>query len=338
MFLHNTWYAAADSTELGTAPVGRVFLNVPVVLYRTPDGTPVALEDRCCHRRAPLSKGKVEGANLRCGYHGFLYDPTGKVVWVPGQDKLPPSSQVKSYPVAERHGYVWIWMGEASRADPARVPDFHWNSQPGWTSGGGYLHVRCNYLMLVDNLLDLSHVPFLHSATIGSANDTDPELDWERGPNVLRGVRVAKNLVAPKRLRDMGVGSNIDTRKVMHFTPPGNVNIEITQTVLDPGKGPPEYNYCIMDSMTPETETSCHYFWRNARNYDIGNTELTSFLCGATTRAFDEDKVMVEAAQRIIDLDPSAPQIDVNGDAGGLQARRIVDRLLAEECQREAAA
>jgi vanillate O-demethylase monooxygenase subunit len=180
-------------------------------------------------------------------------------------------------------------------------------------------------------LLDLSHVPFLHAATIGSANDTEPELEWERGPDFLRGVRVAKNLVAPKRLIDMGVSSNIDTRKVMHFTPPGNVNIEITQTVLDPGKGPSSYTYCIMDSMTPETETSCHYFWRNARNYDIGNAELTKFLCGATTRAFDEDKVMLEAAQRIIDLDPDAAQTDVNGDAGGLQARRIVDRLLAEE-------
>jgi len=342
MFLRNRWYAAAESLELGRepgqAPIGRIFLGEPVVLYRTADGTPVALEDRCCHRRAPLSKGKVEGANLRCGYHGFLYDATGKVVWVPGQDKVPPDARVRSYPVLELYGYVWIWMGEAALADSVAVPDFHWNTQPGWTSGGALLHVECSYLMLVDNLLDLSHVPFLHAATIGSANDTDPDLDWERGPDFVRGTRIGRNLVAPQRLRNMGVTSNIDTRKVMYFTPPCSVNIEITQTVLDPGNGPPDYTYCIMDSMTPETETSCHYFWRNARNYDIENPELTKFLCGATTKAFDEDKTMLEAAQRIIDLDPNARQVDVNGDSGALQARRIVDRMLAEERGTRAAA
>ena len=332
MFLRNQWYVAAECSELGQAPIGRIFLTEPVVLYRAADGKAVALEDRCCHRRAPLSKGKVEGANLRCGYHGFLYDQTGRVIWVPGQDKVPPDAKVRAYPAVERYGYVWIWMGDPARADSSTVPDFHWITAPGWTSGGALLPVRCNYLMLVDNLMDLSHVPFLHAQTIGSANDTDPDLDWERKPNAIWGTRIAKNLDTPPRLRAMGVDSRIDTKKIMMFTPPCSVNIEITQYVIDPKPGAPtEYHYCILDSMTPETESSCHYFWRNARDYDIENAELTKFLCGATTRAFDEDKTMLEAAQRIIDLNPDTAQLDVNGDAGGLQARRLVDRLLAEE-------
>ena len=338
MFVRNIWYCAADSPELGRAPLGRVFLHEPVAMYRTADGTPVALEDRCCHRRAPLSKGKVEGDRLRCGYHGFLYDATGACVWVPGHARVPPEARVKSYPLCERHGLIWIWMGDPARADEATVPDFNWNTAPGWISAGAHIPVRCNYMLLVDNLLDLSHVPVLHANSIGSANDTDPDLRWERGPNFVRGVRSATDLVPSPRLVKMGVRSNIDTVKIMTFTPPAHVAIEITQRVREPGNGPPAYHSFILNSMTPETAASCHYFWRGARDYDIENAELTRFLAAATTRAFEEDTAMLEAEQRIIDLDPAHPQVDVTGDAGGLEARRIVGRLLAAEGAARAAA
>jgi vanillate O-demethylase monooxygenase subunit len=341
LYLRNQWYAAAELRELGEVPLGRVFLDEPVVLYRAVDGTPVALEDRCCHRRAPLSKGKVEGGGLRCGYHGFLYDKTGRVVWVPGQDKVPPDARVRAYPLVERHGYAWIWMGDPALADESPIPDFQWNAAPGWTSGGGYLAVRCNYLMLVDNLLDLSHVPFLHAASVGSADDLNPELTWERGPDFVRGTRIARNIVATPRLRSMGINANIDTFKIMTFAPPAHVALEITQREAGVAEGEtPRFSYraMILNSMTPETPVSCHYFWRNARDWDIEDAERTKFLCAATARAFAEDSVMLEAAQRVIDLDPAATEIDVGGDAGGLQARRIVDRLRAEENAARAAA
>ena len=126
MFLRNIWYCAAESKELGSEPLGRVFLNEPVALYRKADGAPVAFEDRCCHRRAPLSKGKVEGDALRCGYHGFLYDATGACIWTPGQTNVPPNASVRTYPLCERHGYIWIWMGAPARADvpPAAATPF----------------------------------------------------------------------------------------------------------------------------------------------------------------------------------------------------------------------
>jgi len=334
MFLRNRWYAAAEAAELGPLPVGRIFLNEPVVLYRTPGGAPVALEDRCCHRRAPLSKGKVEGANLRCGYHGFLYDSTGQVIWVPGQDKVPPDARVRSYPVVEKHGMVWIWMGEKARRDEALIPDFHWNVEPGWVSTGAYLPVAANHMLLVDNLMDLSHVPFLHINTIGSANDTDPDLTWERSADWVRGTRIGRNLMPTGRARAMGVNSNMDVTKVMTFTPASNVTIEISQTEtgLKPGeKGRWNFHSFILNAMTPETERSCHYFWRSARDYDVGNADFTDLILRSTVTAFNEDKDMLEAEQRIIDIKPSAPQIDVMGDTGGLQARRIVERLLAQE-------
>jgi vanillate O-demethylase monooxygenase subunit len=335
MFLRNQWYAAADSVELKDQPIGRIFLNEPVVLYRTPDGTPVALEDRCCHRRAPLSKGRIEGANLRCGYHGFLYDAKGQVIWVPGQDKVPPDAKVRAYPVVEKYGLVWIWMGDAKRRNESLIPsDFHWNVEPGWVSTGAHLPVQANHMLLVDNLMDLSHVPFLHINTIGSPNDTDPDLTWERGPSWVRGTRIGRNLIPTGRAKAMGVNSNMDVTKIMTFTPPSNVAIEIIQqdAGLKPGEKPRWYFHSfILNAMTPETERSCHYFWRSTRDYDVDSQEFTDLIFKSTTIAFNEDKDMLEAEQKIIDLNPRASQIDVMGDTGGLQSRRIVERLLAEE-------
>ena len=341
MFLRNIWYCAAESKELGATPLGRVFLNEPVVMYRTADGTPVALEDRCCHRRAPLSKGKVEGDRLRCGYHGFLYDATGACVWVPGQAKVPPEARVKAYPLCERHGYIWIWMGEARRADESTVPDFHWNDDPAFASTGERLGVAANYLLLVDNLMDLSHVAFLHIKTIGSAEDTNPDLTWERGPDWVRGTRAAPGLSPSARMRGEGIDFNIDQVKIMTYTPPANVVIDIrtTEAGRKPGASPRlDTQLVILDAMTPETDTSCHYFWASCRDYKIDDTQLTEFMHRQTVTAFDEDKDMLEGEQRIVNLNPAAPQVDVMGDAGGLQSRRILERLIAEEQGRRAQA
>jgi vanillate O-demethylase monooxygenase subunit len=341
MFLRNAWYCAAESGEIGRAPFGRVFLNEPVVLYRKEDGAPVALADQCCHRRAPLHKGRLEGDRIRCGYHGFLYDPTGVCVWVPGQSQPPPEARVRAYPVIERHGWVWIWMGEASRADPDLVPDFHENADSAWASVGAWLPVAADYLLLVDNLLDLSHVAFLHAKTIGSPEDTDPDLAWERGERWVRGTRVVRNISAPERFRVEGITCNLDQTKVMTWTPPANVAIDIvtTETGFKPGAGGRcQQRFFIFDSMTPETETTCHYFWSNARNYAIDDAGYSAAVKRMVATAFDEDKDMLEGQQRNIGRGRGGRTVDVAGDAGGLQARRLLDRLIAAEAGVRAAA
>jgi len=333
--LRNQWYCAALSTEIGQKPLGRIFLDEPVVIYRKADGAAVALEDRCCHRRAPLSKGQVEGDNLRCGYHGLLYEPGGRAIWAPGQDKLPPGAQVRSYPICEKHGWAWIWMGDAALADPETAPAFHWFDTPGWAAYGECLDVKANHMLLVDNLLDLSHLAFLHIKTIGAADDTSPELTWERGANFVRGLRFARNLSPSARQIAQGDNLRTDSTKIMTFTPPANVVIEIN--TVEAGKKADDptnrvnRKLVVLDSMTPETETSCHYFWGSCRNYAIDDKAMSELMMRSTRVAFDEDKHMLEAEQRIIDLNPAAPQIDLVGDTGGLQARRLVERLLQEE-------
>jgi phenylpropionate dioxygenase-like ring-hydroxylating dioxygenase large terminal subunit len=333
--LRNQWYCAALSAEIAQAPFARIFLNEPVVMYRKTDGTAVALEDRCCHRRAPLSRGQIEGDNLRCGYHGLLYEPGGRVIWVPGQDKLPAGAHVRSYPLVEKHGWAWIWMGDAALADPAAAPAFHWYDAPGWAGCGACLDVKANYMLLVDNLLDLSHLAFLHIKTIGAADDTNPNLAWERGPNLLRGTRVARNLSPSQRQIAQGDTLRTDSTKIMTFTPPANVVIEISAVETGKTENDPtsrvNRKLVVLDSMTPETDTSCHYFWGNCRNYAVDDPAVTGAVLKSTGVAFDEDKFMLEAEQRIIDLNPATPQIDLVGDTGGLQARRMIERLLAAE-------
>src|SRR5712664_1247020 len=147
MFLRNYWYVAGYDHEIGRRPLGRIILGEPIVFYRLEDGTPVALEDRCAHRHLPLSMGTLVGDTLQCLYHGLRYDRTGTCVRVPGQDTIPRSA----------------------RADPDKITDFHWFDDPNWGAKGEYLHVKGNWQLVVDNLLDLTHLAFVHGTTIGNS-------------------------------------------------------------------------------------------------------------------------------------------------------------------------
>ncbi len=339
--LRNQWYCAAFGHELKQAPMARTFLGEPVVLYRTSDGTPVAFEDRCCHRRAPLSAGSVEGDNLRCGYHGLVYDPSGKVIWAPGQDNFPQGARVQSYPIVEKHGWIWIWMGDAALADPKTAPAYEKYDDPKWASYDQLIPMKANYFLVVDNLLDLSHLPFLHAATIGSPEDTNPKLTWERNPHWVKGVREARGLAPSARNLMEGLDFRFDRTQIMLFEPPSQVTIDILSNEYGKDYGAPDdrmnRRIVIYDSITPETDTSSHYFWAIARDYAIDDPKMTELGLRATSAAFHEDTVMLEKQQKIIDVDPTSPQIDLIGDTGGLQARRIIERLLIDEQGRKAA-
>ncbi len=340
MFLRNCWYIAAESREVSRLPFGRILLAEPVMLYRREDGTPVVLEDRCCHRRAPLSKGKLVGDAIQCGYHGFTFDGSGACVKIPGQDRVPPSIGVRSYPVCERDRYVWIWMGEKEKADPALIPDFHYNDDPAWAAVGACLHVDAHYLLLVENLIDLSHVAFVHASTIGSTDDTQAELKFERSENSVRVIREAPGISCPPSMRRLGFAPVVDQKKIITFTPSSNVWIDIPTRDAVPVEGrnePMQRRVMILNAITPETERSCHYFWVNARDFEQDNAERSEFFLKNVTFAFNEDKEILEAQQRNIELDYDAPQVNVHADWGGVQARRLMDRLIQQECGAPAA-
>jgi phenylpropionate dioxygenase-like ring-hydroxylating dioxygenase large terminal subunit len=334
MFLKNCWYIAAEAREVSRLPMGRILLHEPVMLYRREDGSPVALEDRCCHRRAPLHKGTIIGDTVQCGYHGFTFDATGACVRIPGQDRVPASIGVRSYPVAERHRYVWIWMGEKEKADSALIPDFHYNDDPSWAAVGACLHVDANYLLLVENLIDLSHVAFVHATTIGSAEDTKAALKFDRGDGFVRVTREAPGISCPPSMRRLGFAPTVDQRKIITFTPASNIWIDIPTKDAEPVAGrnePMQRRVMILNAITPETEQSCHYFWVNARDFDQDSAERSEFFLKNVTFAFNEDKDILEAQQKNIALDDDAPQVNVHADWGGVQARRLMDQLIKQE-------
>ena len=172
MFIKNTWYVAGWSKEVPQDGfLARTIIGLPLALWRDQAGKVVAFEDMCCHRGAPLSRGRREGDTVRCLYHGLLFDRAGKCIEVPSQDTVPANACVRTFPVVERHRWIWIWMGDAAKADPALIPDTHWLEDPGWRSLDGYTHYDTNYLLICDNLLDLAHLPYVHPTTLGGSED-----------------------------------------------------------------------------------------------------------------------------------------------------------------------
>ncbi len=190
MFIENAWYVAAWDTEVGRqSMLRRTLLDTPVVLYRREDGAPVALEDRCCHRHAPLSKGKLRGDNVECPYHGLLYDPSGRCIRVPGQTAIPPGARVRAFPTVERYHWIWIWMGDPAAGDPDLIEDFHWIDDPGWRARGEKLDLEGNYVLLVENLLDLSHLSYIHPTTLGTDAVAETPMKAEREGDLVRVTR-----------------------------------------------------------------------------------------------------------------------------------------------------
>jgi vanillate O-demethylase monooxygenase subunit len=242
---------------------------------------------------------------------------------------------VKSFPIVEKHGWIWIWMGDPALADPARAPSYDKYDDPQWASYDQLISMKSNYFLVVENLLDLSHLPFLHAATIGSPEDTDPNLVWERNPSWIKGTRIARGLSPSPTNLAQGLKMRFDRTQIMLFEPPSQVTIDIYSNEFGKAYGDPtsglNRRIIIYDTITPETDTSCHYFWAISRDYAIDDQKMTEMSLKSTSAAFDEDKRMLEEEQRIISMDPSAPEVDVIGDQGSLQARRIIERLLAEE-------
>jgi phenylpropionate dioxygenase-like ring-hydroxylating dioxygenase large terminal subunit len=336
MFMRNCWYVAATSDEVGGDPVGRILLDDAVVLFRADDGRVVALEDRCCHRHMPLSHGRLTAQGLQCGYHGLVFDHGGRCVEVPGQRAVPPGAAVRAYPIVERWGWIWIWMGAPARADESTIPDFHLLDAAGWQSTGERLHVRCHYQLLVDNLLDLSHLTFLHESTIGTAAVAETPVKTERQGDAVKVTRWMLDVAPPPtfvKLADFK--GNIDRWQIATAAPPSYVWLEVGGAPTgagapdgDRGQGIERWN---LNVITPETESSCHQFWAECRNFALDDPSVSALLFQQIHDTLLEDIEMLEAQQRMMDLLPDAPMIDINVDAGSIEARRVVDQRLADE-------
>ncbi len=345
MFLRNAWYVAAWGHEVTRQNLlRRTLLGEPVVFYRTLDGKPVALEDRCCHRHAQLSRGKLIGNDIQCPYHGFTYDTGGTCIAVPGQKQIPPGARVRSYPAVERYQWIWVWMGDPALADPDKIEDFHWMDDPAWRAAGERLDLKANYVLLVENLLDLSHLTYVHATTLGTEQIAQTPIQVERRPGGVRVTRWILDGPPPPFFQRMGgfaPDQHVDRWQIIDWTPPAFVRLDVGCALA--GTGATEGNRSRgismrnLNAITPETERTTHYFWAQAHNFGIGHRWVTDLAFQNVHTAFLEDLAVIQDQQANVDMAPNAARIDMNHDAGGIQARRMLEAMIAAEQGRIAA-
>jgi vanillate O-demethylase monooxygenase subunit len=257
---------------------------------------------------------------------------------MPGQRVRPT---IRAYPAIERYGFVWVWPGEITLADPAQLPHLAWAESPEWTYAGGLFHVDCDYRLMVDNLMDLTHETYVHSTSIGQREiEEAPPTTRVEGNSAITS-RFMANIPAPPFWRAALRGNHladevpVDRWQVCRFTPPSQVMIEVG--VAHAGHGGPEapadrkVSSLVVDFITPETETSIWYFWGMARNFNIDDAVLTATIRDGQATIFREDIGILEAQQRNLTEQPSRHLMRLNIDMGGFEARRIIERLVAEE-------
>lgn len=333
-FPTDRWYVAGFSWELKDKPVARTLLNRHMVLFRTPEGDVAALEDRCCHRELPLSCGTVEPGGLRCGYHGLLFNGAGSCIEIPGQDRIPPKARVRSFPLREQDQILWVWMGATHDSLPSQdPPSYPVHSDPKYKFGGDVYHYDAPYQLIHDNLLDLSHLGYVHLKTIGgnAGIHMNAELKVSQDGDMVRVVRhMPDSDPPPTYSAAWSFHGRIDRWQEVEFHPS---HILIWTGAVEAGTdsmdNPKREGFHMrgFHGITPETETTSHYFWTVATNPHPAKQDMTQLVLDQSSATFDEDKVVIEAQflnqQRFGQL----PTVDIHVDVGPNRARRIIANL-----------
>lgn len=326
-FLRNTWYVAAWQQEVtAEKPLALTLLDTPCVLFRTAAGTYGLLEDQCPHRFAPLSAGAVEGEAIVCPYHGLGFGADGACIRNPFSDRMPPNARTRSFPVVAAHDLIWFWPGDPDLADPALIPDFSF--LPGQDIHRGRSHIACDYRNLTDNLMDLSHVEFVHKQSFkptGAFFRGEHEVLEEAGGTVWSNTRLP-NVGRPDYLQGAPEGCDLDQWLEMRWNAPSLLMLRITYSLTGEGKDRPVVPVMWTPHIiTPETATSCHYLWASHNSPEA--------IAMARTVFEDEDKPMLEAIQaRMAGREFwSLKPVMLNCDTGTVRARRRLEALIRAE-------
>jgi vanillate O-demethylase monooxygenase subunit len=345
MWLRNCWYVIAWDYEIpADGFLARTVLGEPLLVYRISMGHSagqlVVLEDRCCHRQAPLSKGRREGDAIRCGYHGLKFDAQGICIEVPGLDKAPPGARVTTYPVVEHNKWVFVWMGDASRADTAMLPDNFSNSDPGWHYKPGYMHYDTPYLLICDNLLDFSHLSYVHENTLGGSPaiaQARPQIErvTDKGQRGLRVTRRVPNVPPPPYYcKIQPLTTNIDRWFIYDFLFPATLLMKSggrpVADAEDDFTNAVQLHSC--QTLTPETENSTHYFFQQSHQTGKGDESVTNGIYNSLVMAFNEDRDMITAQHR--NLNPGAVMLPLWMDAALVQWRKLLEQECLQESSR----
>ena len=339
-YVRNAWYVAAWSHEIETgAPFPVSILDEPIVIYRGESGRMAALEDRCVHRLAPLSLGRCEGDRLRCMYHGLLYDPDGTVAAIPGQDLIPRNARVKAYPVADRHDWIWVWMGDPALADEALIPPAVGLSDPDYILGHGHLDYAAEAQLINDNLLDFSHLSYVHANSFGAGPEFAESLP--KLEPLDRGVRFSRWMVDTYGQSSRKSSTPIDSYMTYDFLIPGVLlmwsgnypqgtakKLEFAAPALEAAQAGVTFT---SQAVTPLGPKQSRYFFSWGPRRGHGDEALRDSLMELAGVAFGEDKTMIEAQQKVIDRSPNTRIMPTAHDKGVTIFTRLVERMAKAE-------
>jgi len=330
----NQWYVAAFSDELGRTPIHRMLFGDPVVLYRQEDGTPIALFDRCPHRGMRLSNGgTLIGDNIQCNYHGIQFAPNGRACLIPSGGTPTSALSVHRYPLQEVSGWIWAWAGDPERADPALITD---HAELGLTDPGLFayfgarLDATSNYLYSFENLVDATHISFLHHGLIDNGNVAAHPYTIEQEGNRVRMRRMFKNEILPPMLvRAMQLsGGPVDrTLDLVSYAP--NICV-VRQEYTEVGRPDlPVREIRLIFGITPSGPKSGYQFVAVAQSYENHHPALFDDL----RHLLMEDVVALDDVQKLFDLlEPDrTPEVSVRSDEGAIRTRRLIARQIADE-------
>ena len=338
MFIRNSWYAAGWSDEYDHSLYARKILGDDVVIYRTIEGKPVALEDACPHRKLPLSKGNLKADRVECGYHGLTFDCSGVCVAAPTQQEtIPRRAKVHSYPVEDRYGMLWIWMGDPHKANTDEIYHIENYDNPAWgKTQCGAMDIACNYLYITDNLLDPSHVAWVHVSSFAGAGTEDQPLEIEVQENGVLVSRWMNDRPAPPYYANLlAFDGNCDRKQHYECQLPA---IAINKSIFTPvGTGGNDnslderafvnisYNF-----MTPVDECNSRYFWFQHRNTAPDDQAISEKMFAGATMAFEEDREILIHVQKGMD-NMKTPNLNLKLDLGAARFRTMVDKKIAAE-------
>ncbi len=341
----NAWYAVAWDHEVSARGLmSRTVAGKPMALYRTKDGRPVALANACWHRLAPLSMGKLVGNDeVQCPYHGLRFNSAGRCTSMPAQETVNPSAMVPSFPVVERHRYLWVWPGDVTRADPDLIPDMHQMDDPEWAGDGLTIEAPCNYQLILDNLMDLTHEEFIHTSSIGNDALSAADLDVTHTEDTVTVTRWMLGIEAPPLWRDQlaekfpGYDGPVDRWQIIRFQAPSVICLDVGVAIA--GTGAPQGDRSkgisgrTMNAITPVSAQECIYLWSFGRDWSIDKQRLTTQLRQGVINIFSEDEAMLVDQQRGINEHPDHEFYDLNIDAGGMWVRRLISRMIDAEAK-----
>jgi phenylpropionate dioxygenase-like ring-hydroxylating dioxygenase large terminal subunit len=334
-YVLNAWYAAAASHEVRGALLARTLLEEALVLFRTEDGTARALLDRCTHRFAPLSQGRLCADRVVCPYHGMEYDGTGACTRIPGQDRIPVRASVRSFPVLERYGLVFVWMGDPALADSSPLIDIPQYGSPGWGISRGYSVFGCNWRLITDNLVDPAHTTFVHKRTIGNDAGADVPLQSELvgAQTVSCGRWIDNSDPVPIVKRFADPAGNVDRWQFYYVTAPSTCWVDFgclpagtPHTAEEQERAP--YRVISYAFLTPIDAGSTHYFSFQLRNVAVQDLAVTQEFERLYHATFEEDRVLLEQIHRAQEAHPELTPMYIASDSGVARLRRLVDEQL----------